>query len=1084
MGLHVVGNTKLKSVKKKIFLFLFGGLFALSLFIQYIPNTASANTAFDERAYRETWAHTAMLKLHIIDFATNCYIPGLYTVNDARGGYFLWSNEGQNVDIGFYSEPDDGRYHCWELSVALGRIVKDYWGYNEIVDFVEASGFPKIIRDRLQEPGGSNDLIFHPYRSDGSINEDIVYKLNRDTQLTHSVEADSFWEIFGMDHDMDERAEDLDPTFLYMNPDAAIKESEGVYRITKDVPDASTRKSILFKLFDAIPDQYQDVVRRDDGTSEIATKAVLYSLFYWNFADGKCGAKFSSLYSAAAPEIKAQVDKLDTDPNTDTTLGATGGFQYFPIYGIDPGGASGYTTQKLVFSLPSNFKEDDGRRMGWWAYQYGVRQPGDDDDEVYSCRQAAYWLYHNKAQADAFGQWLQANGVAPRLPGDSTTDPPPPSPDDPPGDEDGTDYSNTCEAKLSFGWLICKVLNGVDNLVDWIPDAIKSQMEITPKDYEGVDNTPTKGSLYKTWSTVRNIATIVVVLIALFMILAQILSFDFVSAYTIKKVMPRLVIAVIFMQLSWIIFANVIDIFNILGNGMMELILGPFGGESDVGPMIQRLYEVDKGAVLSGAGLGAIGVIILGVAAIGAAGISFVLIGLALFIFFGILSVFVTLAIRKIVLIFLLALAPLAIVFWVLPNTQKAWKMWWSNYSKLLMMFPIAMGFLAIGQAFASMTSYNAPSGEFVGYFIILIAYFGPMFMVPKTFKMGGSIMAAVAKGVSDLKDKSKKGIKESMPMKNLKESHQYNKQARGRSLAASGSNRLSRAYGRWQAGTTWRYGQHGDSASSAAEKQRKEDAENSIISATRNLQGAAKTEALRRIMELREGQHAEINGHRITHSQHAVSVAASQLLATGGDDQFRSTMYDLQAAGQAAAARGDHAVARQLYEQYATIQSDNFPEMKKSAADLIRAYNPNDPAFGGNASLTTPGSFESSNLSVDLLTSAYRNIIRPASATSATPGSADYDPTRGTYQRDFQAAVTAGPAAIGELQGFAQQINTIAGDPKTQREMGPQKMSYFIGLHPVVAQVLNSNGAMRMDVTGGVLRAVPNAPQEVRVIP
>ena len=132
-------------------------------------------------------------------------------------------------------------------------------------------------------------------------------------------------------------------------------------------------------------------------------------------------------------------------------------------------------------------------------------------------------------------------------------------------------------------------------------------------------------------------------------------------------------------------------------------------------------------------------------------------------------------------------------------------------------------------------------------------------------------------------------------------------------------------------------------------------------------------------------------------YNAYETSAAAGMLLRTGGDDQFRRTMWQLQNDGEAARAAGNPERARELFNQYARIQSDNFPEMKKSSADLIRAYDANTAGAGGPPTLNTPGSFESHNLSVEQLTTNYRNILRPPTTESQDPNHNDYEPTRGT---------------------------------------------------------------------------------------
>ncbi len=102
-----------------------------------------------------------------------------------------------------------------------------------------------------------------------------------------------------------------------------------------------------------------------------------------------------------------------------------------------------------------------------------------------------------------------------------------------------------------------------------------------------------------------------------------------------------------------------------------------------------------------------------------------------------------TLVLRQLLIVALLVIAPLAIVAWILPGTQKQWKSWSSNFMKLLMMFPIIMGFWRL-EWFCELTAkiaYVDTHNNTIHYLTILLAYFLPFFFIPKTFKMGGAMI-------------------------------------------------------------------------------------------------------------------------------------------------------------------------------------------------------------------------------------------------------------------------------------------------------------------------------------------------------
>lgn len=198
------------------------------------------------------------------------------------------------------------------------------------------------------------------------------------------------------------------------------------------------------------------------------------------------------------------------------------------------------------------------------------------------------------------------------------------------------------------------------------------------------------------WANVRNIAYFMLVPIMLVMVIGTALNFDFISAYTVKRAMPRLVVAVLFMALSFDGLALLVDISNGFGRGTAGLLAAPFGGLDNL--TLQKIFNP---------GLGADAVFVGGVLAaitipqIGAGALSI----LASFLFVAIiilLAIFLLLMLRQIAIVFLIIVAPLAILSWIFPGNDGLWKLWWGTFWKLLAIFPLIMGLLVIGRAFAS----------------------------------------------------------------------------------------------------------------------------------------------------------------------------------------------------------------------------------------------------------------------------------------------------------------------------------------------------------------------------------------------
>lgn len=309
----------------------------------------------------------------------------------------------------------------------------------------------------------------------------------------------------------------------------------------------------------------------------------------------------------------------------------------------------------------------------------------------------------------------------------------------------------TCEAKWSnpLTWIACPLFNIAADLTNFLLDLFEKQLCFRTEDssnpYIECQTTDTD-SIKPAWNAIKNIVSALLIIILLIAIFAQAVSIGPIDAYTLRKLLPRLVAAVILIQISWYLFSWVVNVVDDIGEGLMALLEGIFSSSASVN--INNLNQL-----LGHAGIGdgtaalvnwtfILGLIVFGVIALPM---------LLLMLFTAVVALLVALAVlifRKVIIITLLLLAPIALLLWILPNTENYWKMWWQNFVKVLLMFPLIVLIIEAGRIFAyvagpTATGVAAPD-VFIRLFIVMVGFFGPLFIIPKTYKWGGALMQAV----------------------------------------------------------------------------------------------------------------------------------------------------------------------------------------------------------------------------------------------------------------------------------------------------------------------------------------------------
>ena len=324
--------------------------------------------------------------------------------------------------------------------------------------------------------------------------------------------------------------------------------------------------------------------------------------------------------------------------------------------------------------------------------------------------------------------------------------------------------SATCDASGSFGplgWIACPVINLVTDAEGTAETIIMNLLKTKVISFNSTcDSVHKDGCIFKVWSDFRILGNAFLIIALLIAIIVETVGGGAIANYTIKKMIPRVVVAVILINLSIYIMAILEDIFNILGAGLFDLIKAPFGSawSFSLGGGTATLFTV---ITTGGVGSGLVAVVGTLLEGTFAATIGMLLLVIVLPVVLAIFAVLITLSFRQGLLVLLVMSSPIAFALYCLPNTEVFFKKWWSLTLKTLAVYPIIVGLFAMSQVMGIIfSSLDSGSTADITKFLGVAAVAAPIFLVPFAFKLSGGAIAGVAGGVAKLSKATSSAIK------------------------------------------------------------------------------------------------------------------------------------------------------------------------------------------------------------------------------------------------------------------------------------------------------------------------------------
>ncbi len=297
---------------------------------------------------------------------------------------------------------------------------------------------------------------------------------------------------------------------------------------------------------------------------------------------------------------------------------------------------------------------------------------------------------------------------------------------------DGKKEQKTCSSQVAkVGWIVCSVTEAASTATDFLYGILEKLIVVKP--ITSGDDSP----VFKVWQYCRDVTNIVFIIYLLVVVYSQITGVG-ISNYGVKKSLPKLIIAAILVNISYIICQLGIDISNIFGESLRSLFAGV--KESTMGSVaMEPVSFVDMFAMISSGAVGAIGGIMLAVET----GAIWMLIPAVLTAIVSIFASVVTMAFRQAVIILLAMISPLAMVANIFPNTEQYFKKWKDYLIKMLIFFP-AFSLMFGAADLAGWAIIVSSNGDTLLVILGVMVQFVPLFFSWKLLKMSGTLPGLV----------------------------------------------------------------------------------------------------------------------------------------------------------------------------------------------------------------------------------------------------------------------------------------------------------------------------------------------------
>ena len=318
------------------------------------------------------------------------------------------------------------------------------------------------------------------------------------------------------------------------------------------------------------------------------------------------------------------------------------------------------------------------------------------------------------------------------------------------GDSDAAERAPDCHTNAgALGWFLCPVIEAASNAVERVYTGL-----IEP--YLSIDailfDTNSKGgaAVHQAWSIFQGFANLAFVIIFLFVIFSQLTGVG-IDNYGVKKILPKLIIGAVLINMSYVICQLAVDLSNILGRAVGGLFLGMEEELKDgVSKIVVNLNETMAPPVSGKFEPGVLALVgtaaVLGIPAFLSAGFAIIIPAILALVslIVAVLFLFIMLALRQAIAVVLVVVSPLAFAAYILPNTKRLiFDKWLEAFKGMLIAYPICAALVYGGDFVSKILLYAETGGganklTSLGMTLSVAAVaIAPIFFIPSMIRKG-----------------------------------------------------------------------------------------------------------------------------------------------------------------------------------------------------------------------------------------------------------------------------------------------------------------------------------------------------------